>query len=114
METIEEKKVRLRPHRPEKRNWTELRPEIERLISNHGWGVPRLASRFGVSNPGMRLILKRLGLRTIWDQWRQHNALLPTSYWRPREGSGALDHPARRRSAPSVGCVSQHREAVTA
>ena len=50
--------------RPAKRNWVSERYEIERLIQQ-GWGLNRLGKRFGVTDTGMKLVLKRLGLRTL-------------------------------------------------
>ena len=55
---------RLQIGRPPKHNWVSERHEIERLIQQ-GWGLNRLGKRFGVTDTGMKLVLKRLGLRTL-------------------------------------------------
>jgi len=55
---------RVQVGRPAKHNWVSNRDEIERLIQQ-GWGLNRLGKKFGVTDTGMKLVLKRLGLRTL-------------------------------------------------
>lgn len=50
--------------RPPMRDWDALRSEMIVLISS-GWGLGRLSKRYGISQPGMKGVLKRQGLRTF-------------------------------------------------
>jgi hypothetical protein len=49
--------------RPPLRNWTAEKPELEALITS-GWGLMKLSCKYKMSIPGIRAVLKRLGLRT--------------------------------------------------
>jgi hypothetical protein len=56
--------------RPPKHPWNEIRPEIETLIAQ-GWGIGRLATRYGLTFKGMKEALVRLGLRTLGQPNRE-------------------------------------------
>ena len=50
--------------RPQSLPWADYRDQIARQIAG-GWGLRKLADHYGMSVSGMRLILGRLGLRTL-------------------------------------------------
>ena len=52
--------------RPPSRDWESLKPEIEMLL-RAGYGHMALGKHYDMSVAGMRLVLKRLGLRTVWQ-----------------------------------------------
>lgn len=54
---------------PTKHNWQEKRPEIERLIAK-GYGLNRLGRHYGMTSVGMLGVLRRLKLRTLYQQPR--------------------------------------------
>ena len=53
--------------RPPSRDWEATKPEIELLIKA-GYGCLALGKYYGLSNAGMRRVLRRLGLKTIWQE----------------------------------------------
>lgn len=52
--------------RPPKHDWRSAQDEIQTLI-DEGYGLLRLSKRYKVSISGMRLVLRRLGLRTRYQ-----------------------------------------------
>jgi hypothetical protein len=53
--------------RPFKKDWLSLRSSIEKLIAE-GAGLPTLARHFSMSRAGIRRVLARLGLRTLYQR----------------------------------------------
>lgn len=54
----------------QKQPWRELEAELKALCAQ-GWGVARLAKRYNVSTPTIRKWLRRLSLKTCWQQLRE-------------------------------------------
>ena len=53
--------------RPPSKNWEAERPIIEMLI-RAGMGIPAIAKHYEISISGARVVLKRLGLQTLWQE----------------------------------------------
>lgn len=66
METTDNIVSRYKRGRPPVRDWEAAKPEIE-LLLKAGYGVQALGRHYGISPAGARLVLKRLGLRTLWQ-----------------------------------------------
>ena len=69
MEATNNIKPRYTRGRPPSRDWEATKPEIELLIKA-GYGCEALGKYYGLSDSGVRLVLKRLGLKTIWQEAR--------------------------------------------
>jgi AraC-like DNA-binding protein len=67
--------VRHRGGRPPALPWNGLRDQIAEHIAR-GYGVKQLARHYGVTPGGMRRVLRRLKLQTLWQaEWQaEHEA----------------------------------------
>jgi hypothetical protein len=61
-----------KPGRPCIRNWSE-EAETIRLLIRSGYGLLPLAGYYGISGPGMRKVLARLGIRTVYQAAKEEN-----------------------------------------
>jgi hypothetical protein len=87
--------------RPPSRDWQAEQPEIERLLKL-GYGCYRLGKQYRLTPRGMRLVLRRLGLRTLYqpeavvteEQQPNNNSssyITNTPLFPPKEGEGNKD-----------------------
>jgi hypothetical protein len=60
-------KQRNRGGRPPLKNWQAERDSIQ-LLLNVGYGVVEVAKHYHMSVAGARVVMRRLGLKTLWQQ----------------------------------------------
>jgi hypothetical protein len=56
--------IRRKVGRPPTKDWEAEKATLQRLIAME-WGCPRLGRHYGLTPRGIKLVLQRLGLRTI-------------------------------------------------